>query len=284
MDKVLDAIRKRYSVRTYSLQKLESNEIKEIRDFLAGNIKGPFGNRVRFKLVDISEKAADELKKYVSYGNITGASLFIAGTVKKGTKCMEDFGYCMERNVLLATSLGLGTVWLGGSLNRSSFAAAMNAAPDELIPAITPLGYAADKRTVKDIFIRTLSGGKNRKEFNRIFFASDFSTPLEKASCGKYSEVLEAVRLAPSASNKQPWRIVWEKEKDVFHFYMDEDKKYNASDKDIHIQNNDMGIAMCHFELAATESGFEGSWSAENPKLDAGGFTYIVSWYGRKIE
>ena len=204
LDSILDSIKERYSVRTYGLQKLESNKLKELRDFLAGNTKGPFGNAVRFKLVDVSENAVNELKKYVSYGNVKGASHFIAGTVKKGTKSMEDFGYCMEKNILLATSLGLGTVWLGGSLNRSNFALEMNAAPDELIPAITPLGYAADKRSVMDKLLRTMSGGKHRKEFNQLFYDSNSSTPLEKSTCGKYSEILEAVRLSPSASNKQP--------------------------------------------------------------------------------
>jgi hypothetical protein len=41
-----------------------------------------------------------------------------------------------------------------------------------------------------------------------------------------------------------------------------------------------MGIAMCHFELAARELGLEGSWLAENPNLEAGELVYIVSWKG----
>ena len=35
---------------------------------------------------------------------------------------MEDFGYLMERVILYATALGLGTCWLGGTLTKSSFA------------------------------------------------------------------------------------------------------------------------------------------------------------------
>ncbi len=278
MDKVLDVIKRRYSVRTYSLQKLESDKQKELRDFLAGNTKGPFGNNVRFKFVDVSEHAANEVRKYVSYGTIKGASRFIAGSVKIGEKCMEDFGYCMEKNILLATSLGLGTVWLGGMLNRSSFALELNTSQDEVIPAITPVGYAADKRSAMDKIIRTMSGGKNRKEFSQLFYHSNFSTPLEKTACGKYAEVLEAVRLAPSASNKQPWRVLRENDKNSYHFYMDENKTYNNAIKNINIQNNDMGIAMCHFELAARELGLEGFWHTENPGLEAGSLVYIVSW------
>lgn len=280
MDKVLDSIKKRYSVRTYDSRKVESDKLKVLGDFMEENTKGPFGNAVRFKIVDASENTENELKKYISYGNIKGAAIFIAGTVKTGERAMEDFGYCMEKNVLLATSMGLGTVWLAGSMNRSSFALEMNASKDEVIPAISPLGYAADKRSLMDKVVRAVSGGNNRKEFGKLFYSSDISTPLEKSACGNYSEVLEAVRLAPSASNKQPWRIVREKDKDIYHLYLDENKVYNNAIKDIKMQNNDLGIAMCHFELAARELGLEGSWFTAKPAPDAGGLIYIVSWKG----
>lgn len=32
--------------------------------------------------------------------------------------------------------------------------------------------------------------------------------PLEKEEAGNYEAALEMVRIAPSASNKQPWRIL----------------------------------------------------------------------------
>jgi predicted hotdog family 3-hydroxylacyl-ACP dehydratase len=39
----------------------------------------------------------------------------------------------------------------------------------------------------------------------------------------------------------------------------------NRALKDIKIQNNDMGIAMCHFELAADALGLKGCWVDEKP-------------------
>jgi hypothetical protein len=43
-----------------------------------------------------------------------------------------------------------------------------------------------------------------------------------------------------------------------------------------------MGIAMCHFELAARESGLHGEWRREAPEIDPlpSGTTYTVSWVG----
>ena len=64
------------------------------------------------------------------------------------------------------------------------------------------------------------------------------------------------LRLGPSASNKQPWRVV---QKDgSFHFYEYKEPGYsNVFPYDI--QRLDMGIAAAHFELAAKEKGLRGS-------------------------
>ncbi len=277
--RLLETIKARYSVRTYENKPIEKAVLEKLSSFLDANTQGPFGNKVRFRIVDASQAAVSELKKYGSYGLIKGAQVFMAGTVVKGEKDMEDYGYCMEKNVLMATSLGLGTVWLGGMLNRSTFAAKMDASENEVIPAITPIGYPADKRSMLDRFVRTASGGKNRKAFGELFFDGNTFASLDKAVCGKYAEVLEAVRWAPSASNKQPWRIVKEKNTNNYHFYMSEHST-NSMMKDIRIQNNDMGIAMSHFELAARELGLEGSWQVEKPGMEAGKLIYIVSWKG----
>jgi hypothetical protein len=46
------------------------------------------------------------------------------------------------------------------------------------------------------------------------------------------------------------------------------------------MQRLDMGIAMCHFELAARELDLAGHWITDDPQLahlDAS-FTYTVSW------
>ena len=52
------------------------------------------------------------------------------------------------------------------------------------------------------------------------------------------------VRWAPSAVNRQPWRII--RKDGVFHFYEKKDKGY-VSDKTGDLQRVDLGIALCHF-------------------------------------
>jgi len=62
------------------------------------------------------------------------------------------------------------------------------------------------------------------------------------------------VRLAPSAVNRQPWRMVVMD--DVVHFYLQRAKSLGGGKLDM--QKIDMGIALCHFELMAKELGFKG--------------------------
>ena len=46
----------------------------------------------------------------------------------------------------------------------------------------------------------------------------------------------------------------------------------------IKLQNVDMGIAMCHFDLSARELGFTGEWNVNDPQIKSDGMEYVVSW------
>ena len=49
----------------------------------------------------------------------------------------------MEKAILYATGLGLGSCWLGGTFRRSRFAERISARSDEIVPAVASLGYPA---------------------------------------------------------------------------------------------------------------------------------------------
>lgn len=51
-----------------------------------------------------------------------------------------------------------------------------------------------------------------------MFFNRNFYTPLNPNDSDEYLEPLEMLRLAPSAMNKQPWRVL--KEDNTLHFYI----------------------------------------------------------------
>jgi nitroreductase len=278
---VIEVIKKRVSVRSYAETQVEEEKQKQLTAFMDSNIKGPFGNDVRFWLLDLNEAERSEIKSLSTYGVIQNARLFIVGTVKDHPKAMEDFGYCMEKNILEATSLGLGTCWLGGTFTRSSFARKIGLFEDELLPAISPLGYARGKKTPLEKMMRMIAGSKTRKPWKELFHDGNTSVPLSREIAEDYATPLECVRLAPSASNKQPWRIIKDAGKNDYHFYLKRTPGYSQLFGRIQLQNIDMGIAMCHFELAVIELGLSGRWTAAKPDLAAADMEYIISWYSQ---
>ncbi len=281
MASIIEVIDNRFSNRAYSEKKVEESKKKILMEYITRHNKGPFGNTVRFQFVEIPEGDMSGLRSLGTYSMIKGAVLYLAGAVKKNENSMEDFGYCMETAVLKATELGIGSCWLGGTLNRGTFAGKIDLGRDEVIPAVTPLGYPGNKSSFIVGLLGMARGSRSRKGFEEIFFKGAIDNPLNKQELGPYETVLECVRLAPSASNKQPWRIIREKDKNVFHFFLNEDKFYNNAFKGIKMQNIDIGIALCHFELTAKELGLKGSWETKNPVLDSGSLVYITSWSGK---
>lgn len=218
-----------------------------------------------------------EIKRLGTYGVIKGAKYFILGVVEEKQRAMEDLGYTLEKIIIKATSLGLGTCWLAGTFKRSAFAEKMEMTENELLPAITPLGYAAEKRSTLDRMMRRSAASKKRKPWSELFFKDASKTPLEEKEAGNFKQVLEAVRIGPSASNRQPWRIIRESE-GSHHLYLEENKIYNRMLGKIRIQNIDMGIAMSHFELAARELKLSGSWKVDLEDPFHSDMQYIASW------
>jgi nitroreductase len=275
---IIEAIKIRKSCRTYSNKAIEQEKLAELREFLAVSTKTPFGSKVRFHFIDFNEMEIGELKNLTTYGVIKGARRFIIGTVEKQPRSMEDYGCCMEKVILKATSMGFGTCMLGGTFKRSGFAGKINLTESEILPVISPVGYPSDKRSIVDRTFRFVASSDKRKPWNDLFYLHDIDTPLDKGNAGSYETPLECVRVAPSASNKQPWRIIKDRDQNIFHFYLKRTPGYGNIGKDIKLQNIDIGIAMCHFDLSVSELGLKGNWNVNNPQIKSDGMEYIVSW------
>ncbi|MBP1738903.1 MAG: nitroreductase [Deltaproteobacteria bacterium] len=277
---IVDAIKSRVSCRTYSNKAVEADKIAKLAASLKTGTETPFGSKIRFELLNFDEMDTKAFRSLGTYGVIRGARQFIAGAVTDQPKAMEDCGYAMEKNILLATSMGLGTCWLGGTFNRTGFAQKMSLAENELLPAVTPVGYPGDHRSLIEKAFRFSAGSDHRKPWGELFYEGNMDTLLTKDAAGGYATPLECVRTGPSASNKQPWRII--KGKGSFHFYIQRTPGYDRYFKPIRLQNIDMGIAMCHFELSARESGLSGRWEVQDPQIRSGDMEYLVSWIGRE--
>jgi nitroreductase len=250
---VQETIKTRHSVRTYNGVSPSEDDRSRILSY-ADTSQNPFGVPVTFRFLEKTDELSSE--KLGTYGVIKGTKLYLGATVPDGRFALEALGYEFERLILYATSLGLGTCWLAGTFNRSGFAATMGVKDDELFPAVSAIGYSAEKRSMTEAIFRKALRSDHRKPWDQIFYDNNFESPLSKESAGEYADALEMLRLSPSATNKQPWRVV--RSNQIYHFYEDKTPGYGEK-LSFDLQLVDVGISACHFVLTAQEMGLTGN-------------------------
>ena len=253
-----DAVMQRKSVRTFTDAPLRGEDAERILAFSsdAGN---PYGLAVEFRLLSAREHG-------LSSPVIVGADTYLAGKMKREAHAEEAFGFSFERVLLFAQTLGVSSVWIAGTLDRPAFERAAEVREGEVMPCVSPLGYAAEKRSLRELMMRKSIRADTRLPFGDLFFDGSFDTPLTEARAGALQGALELVRRAPSAVNRQPWRVVVTD--GAAHFYEKRSRGY-TDHSGWDIQKIDMGIALCHFSLGAEAAGLNISFSLEDPALPA---------------
>ena len=83
----------------------------------------------------------------------------------------------------------------------------------------------------------------DRKPAESIFFKDAFDMPISKDD--ELYDVLELVRIAPSALNKQPWRILVKDKK--IHLYLERTENFPKQQTDTEMIN--IGIALRHITV-----------------------------------
>lgn len=264
-----ELIEKRKSIRIYKETPVEREKREKIINFIK-NISSPFNNYFRIELFDLEEEVVGE--DFGSYGMIKGAKLYIGIAVKKEKFAYENLGFVFEQLVLFITALGLGTCWFGGNLKGSAFEKAMKLNENELFPIMTPLGYGMDAFTLTEKIVKFAIGSNKRKDFSKLFFEDNFKKFINMDKSNPFVEALEMMRLAPSAINLQPWRVL--KIGNAYHFYVVNPKKKKDA---FYIQRIDIGIAIAHFILSLEEKNIKGNFFIGEPKIQSE-FEYVISW------
>jgi nitroreductase len=271
---VQELIRQRISRRTYRQEPLPLEVLDRIILMINEIHSGPLGIPIAYTLVSL-EELSDEKLKLGTYGFIHGARYFIAGQMYPSGAGFLDYGYTLEKIILELTRMGLGTCWLGGTFNRREFAKAIRLQDGQVIPAITPVGFATSSRGFGERIIRLGAGSDNRLPAEKLFFNRETDGPFSPAGNHPYTSILESVRLAPSASNNQPWRIVAGNNR--FDFHICRKPGYQKAISMVDMQMIDMGIAMAHFDLAARENNRIPEWKIFGGTPAFGEWEYVIS-------
>ena len=224
-----EAILARHSVRAYTDQPITGDTLTVLQQKI-DEINAASNLHVQLVL--------DEPKAFLcamaKYGKFRGVRNYLVMAGKKADDLDERVGYYGEQLVLLAQTLGLNTCWVGVSYSKTPGAFVLD--EGEKVACVISIGYGETQGVSHKI--------KSPKEVSN---ASDI-TPRW------FNDGVKAALLAPTAVNQQK-----------FHFeyvgFDGESKKPKVIAKKgtslVGYTQMDLGIAKCHFEIAAGKDNFE---------------------------
>lgn len=152
--------------------------------------------------------------------------------------CLLNAGYRLEQVDLQLAQMGIGSCWYG--LSR----------PTRKVAGMVYVIQLAIGRSLEN-------WRKSADEFNR--------KPIEEIWSGDFdSDVKQAVRLSPSACNSQSWRI--ESSEGCIRIYRTAAyKTIIPTGMKAYFNTIDLGICLCHLELALARKGFRFSSELASP-------------------
>ncbi|MGN0222861.1 MAG: nitroreductase family protein [Muribaculaceae bacterium] len=131
-----------------------------------------------------------------TYGVITGRPAYVAAV---GDPLQA--GIAGEKLVIELTRRGFGTCWLGATFSRAVANKALQLSDNKDIIAAIAIGTATKMRRPIDWIMHVGARGGSRKPMAKLI--------LDGQPADNLAEAVEAMRWAPSAYNRQPWRFAF---------------------------------------------------------------------------
>lgn len=258
---IIQAMKERRSVRSFNGKPLDAQMIEKLHKIIDESYTLFGGNiSIRLKRFDLKGDF-----KPSTYGVIKGASDYFLMAIGEGEDSDITAGFQFEQIVLKAWELGLGTCWIAGTYKGSQFDQGEEWPDGESLKIICPVGYP-EKQRIMEKMMRMTIGSNSRKPFSDLFFEDNFKKSLSRDS--KFGEPLEMLRLAPSSTNSQPWRVLVDGNKVMFYYK----PKYP-------ITVIDCGIGICHFYETEKYNGFDGKFEKETgTPVPPDNWKYLISY------
>ena len=247
----LAAMRRRVSTRSYTGHQVEPSLVEQLlKAVAAADHVTPVPPRVEvISGVDLARRVLTFV--IGSYGLVQNAPHLLAGVLPTESDAARvDLGYVLEQVVLEATRLGLGTCWVTGSYDARNAGDTVGLATGEVAAAVCTLGYPSETRLGRfhSQTIRRFAGGWRRKPLAEIVCSERWGGSWRRESADPaLVSMLEHARIAPSATNRQPWRFIVRQDGIVLAL--------------VRPKPIDAGIVMAHVALAAAALGQGGRWS-----------------------
>lgn len=248
---ILAVMRRRVSTRSYTGRPVDRSLVGQLLQSIA------MADQLtavppRVELISGVERTGRVLTFVVgSYGLLRNVPHLLAGVLPtENDVARVDLGYVLEQVVLEATRLGLGTCWVTGTYDPQSAGDAVDLAPGEVAAAVCALGRPSETRLGRfhSRTVQRLAGSRRRRPLTEIVFSERWGEAWapERADPALVS-VLDHARIAPSATNRQPWRFIVMPDGVALAL--------------IRPKPIDAGIVMAHVALASAAVGRPGRWA-----------------------
>lgn len=214
---LLEAMKKRHSVRSYTDKAIDGDVEKALRDIIKECNKES-GLNIQLCL---NEPVAFS-GRMARYGSFINTKNYIALVGKKEKDFEEKCGYYGEKIVLKAATLGLHTCWVGMTYSKSK--AKFIVDKGEKVSCVISIGYGTNKGVTHKV--------KPIEELCKV----------EGNMPEWFQQGMVAVQLAPTAINQQKF---------IFSL---EGNKVSAKALPAFYTKVDLGIAKYHFELGANSN------------------------------
>ncbi|MFP4001141.1 MAG: nitroreductase family protein [Thermoplasmata archaeon] len=260
-----EAIYRRKSVRKYSSQGLSDEDLADIKkkiedlDPLNEDIDSEIylakeGERVQKTFSGLKSKVAKVEAPY-----------YLLGTSEEKEGYLVNMGFLLEGSVLYLTERKLGSCWLGAGLN------------EDLLKEVYDLEYGL---VIMVAFGDSEEGKKNlrehpekakRKSLSEIVLNDLSEVPDD------WRKIIDAVKMAPSALNSQPWRFYFDES--GTHLFIKKGGIFKSLVRKVtdlkRLNRIDAGIALKHLEIAAEN--FSMDVEFEEQEMERDGMEYIIS-------
>lgn len=216
---LMEAVRKRHSVRSYNPKAIDGNVKTELLSFMEQCNKE---SGLHMQLVTNEPKAFDGFM--ARYGKFSGVRNYIAMIGKKEDGLEETCGYYGEKMVLKAQQLGLNTCW--AAMTYRKVKTAFHLEKDEKLCLVIAIGYGEN------------SGREHKIKLPEAVMNADKPVPEW------FQKGIESALLAPTAMNQQK-----------FCFTLKGNSVIPKAGTGFYTKI-DLGIAKYHFEIGAGKENF----------------------------
>lgn len=175
---IMELIKARNSTRNYSNKPVEQEKVEQI--LTAAQLAPSWKNGQCWKFIVVNDP--DKKKELIRCTNIFNQSwlgnehsiIVACGNPKQSGFSNEqsyylvDVAIAMQNLVLAATSLGLGTCWIG-AFDEEKIKKLLNVPEIFRVVALTPLGYPARTEGIAGTIAKKFARSKNRKPLSEVY-------------------------------------------------------------------------------------------------------------------